>query len=906
MPASNSIPSQTSAEGESVRVFERPPALIQFLDDTEEAIRSRLARLRLFDRVFLLQRDWMTRITMLMLIAGLFWGAVGGFDAFGFQSQVVAWQMRSPLHLSMVEMYSSLTLHGIRELFGLTQQVELAVLGLLLVNAFGLVPRHKWSLYLSVILLNGSMLLLEGPVFFTPFNDNYFPAIGWYFLSPLGIAGHSSFVVSPLFYLGWIALCAGVFLWTAWAVVHVLDWYRAQGAAAAGRRYPVFLWFLMGALVLLPLTYGPLAVASIWDLGAAYAGWPLSALANQVVFWMFGHAVVYVLFLLPVIGLYVLVPILARRPVYSYRYAVVSAILFVILTPLLGIHHLYLAPLPAWSSWLTMVLSFAIVVPSAITFFSIWMTLKGVPAAKWEWNAVALFTLLAFAGAIFGGLTGPVNATIGADADVHNSMFVIAHFHAIVILAIVAGAFALLYAFFPILTGRRWFSPALARVHFALTAIGGVTIVLAMDQLGNLGVLRREVILPVVPAITLYQFVLFAGIVVMLSGQLFLVLNGFLTVFRGAIFSAPNLSFDEAVRLAAQSTCPVRGRVPVADEPFVRKATRHRRERAETGWIATVSVLLVFVVVWATPGALTVSNGILAPGSDPPGTEYVVANGLQYYWAVNESGPVNGAFDNAIVAYAGQLVQVNLSADGATQSLLVPFRSQPIVDVQVVPGSTSYATFTAPSIPGVYGAPDGEYDGPWFGQDVAALIVLPPSGPVPTLAAFSAAGGGGDIYDPPVEAAATASLVGNAEGVFNYSVPGPTLTAAVPPGGAPVSFAWEVPLASIGIDNYLVNVTSTDPNAQQQYVVAHNYTLPFPFGVWAVNATRGLVGVTSTPLRIDTAETETATLGPGVYLYGITAPVDYSYDPSGESGSGTGVQTGFVMGLWGVLWVSTA
>jgi heme/copper-type cytochrome/quinol oxidase subunit 1 len=900
-------PSQTGAEGEGVAVFERPPALIQFLDDTEEAIRRRLAKMRLFERVFLLQRDWMTRITMLMLIAGLVWGAVGGFDAFGFQTQVVAYATQSNLHLSTQEIYSSITLHGIRELFGFAQQVEMAVFGLLLINALGITPRRKWTLYLSVGLLNASMLLLQGPIYLAPFNDNYFPAIGWYFLSPLGVNGSSAYVVSPIFFLGWIALAGAALLWTWWMAAHVLDWYRQHAAAAAGRRYPVFLWFLMGTLVLMPLTYGPLIVAAGWDMLAAYAGVALSPLTNQVVFWMFGHAIVYVLFLLPIVGLYVLIPILARRPIYSYRFAVASAIMFVVLTPLLGIHHLYLTPLPAWSSWITMFLSFAIVIPSAITFFSVWMTLKGVPGSQWEWNAVALFSALAFGGSIFGGLTGPINATIPADVDVHNSMFVLAHFHAITILAIVAGGFALLYAFFPVLTGRRWFSARLAQVHFLFTLVGGTTIVLAMDQLGNLGVLRREVILPIVPAITEYQLLLFAGIVVMLVGQLFLVANGFLTVLRGALFSASGLSFDEAVRLAAQSTTPPAARVPVHDLPFARRAPRPRRERAEAAWIASVAIFLAFAVTASTPGAFSVSNGISGSGGDPANTEFVALYGQQYYWTATESGAINGTFDNAIVAYAGQWVQLNMTASGATQSVYLPFRDQAPVNTQVVPGSTSYASFAAPTQPGVYGAPDGEYDGPWFGVDVAALIVLPvPGATGQSLADFTANGGAGDIYDPPVVTAATASLVANPEGVFNFSVPGPTLAATVPGAGGPVAFTWEVPLSSIGITNYLVNVTSTAANAQQQYVIDHNYTLPYPFELERIDPATGLVGVSSGPLRIDATETVSATLAPGVYLYGLTNPVAYSYDPNGESGSGSGVQTGLVMGLWGVLWVSAA
>ncbi len=899
-------PSQTTGEAGGVPVFERPPALVQFLDATEDAIRLRLAKLRLFDRIFLLERDWMTRITMLMVICSILWGAVGGFDAFGFQTQVVAYATQSAVHLSNVEIYSSVTLHGLRELFGFAQQLEIALLGLLLVNALGIVPRHKWTLYSVVGLLNASMLFLQGPVYLFPFNDNYFPAVGWYFLSPLGVNGQSSYVVSPLWFLGWLALCAAMFLWIGWVVSHLLRWYRANRAKAAGRPYPIFLWFVMATLVLIPLTYAPLVVSTVWDVGTAYAGWPINALANQVIFWMFGHALVYVLFLIPMIELYFLIPILARRPIYSYRFAVAAAILFVLLTPLLGIHHLFLAPIPAWETWATMALSFAIVLPSAITFFSVWMTVKGVPRAQWEWNAVALFALLSFGGAIFGGLTGPTLATIPWDVDVHNSLYVLGHFHAITILSIVAGGFALVYAVFPILTGRQWFSAALARIHFVLTVIGGATIVLAFEELGSLGVLRREFILPIVPAITFYQLILLGGIVVILSGQLFFVANGALTVFRGELYSAAGLSFDEAIRRAAQSTAPRSARVPIGDIPFSRRMPRSRRERAEAGWSITVVVLLVSVLVLATPGALSVSNTIDGTGTDPAVSEYIGLYGQQYYWTATEKGLVNGTFDNALVVEAGSWVQVNLTATGATQSLLVPFRDQAVVDVQAVPGSDSYAVFQAPSVPGVYGAPDGEYDGPWFGQDVSALIVLPdPNATGASLAAFASSGGGGDIYNPPVEPVAGLSLVGDGEGLFNSSVPGPTISASAPAAGGPVAFDWEVPLSSIDADNYLVNVTSNNPDAQQQYVVAHNYTLPFDIGVYRIAPATGLSVVTQGDLVIDRETTESANLTPGVYLYGIVAPVDYSYNPAGDSGDGTGIQTGFVMGLWGVLWVST-
>src|ERR1700691_5268200 len=125
--------------------FEQAALVTRFLNQTEEEIRSRLAKARLFDRIFLLHRDWMTRITMLELLLALFWGAVGGFDVVGFQPQVVAYAAGSALHLSNTEIYSSVTLHGIRELFGFSQQIEMAIFGLLAMNALAIFAQYKWT-----------------------------------------------------------------------------------------------------------------------------------------------------------------------------------------------------------------------------------------------------------------------------------------------------------------------------------------------------------------------------------------------------------------------------------------------------------------------------------------------------------------------------------------------------------------------------------------------------------------------------------------------------------------------------------------------------------------------------------------------------------------------------------------
>jgi len=890
--------SETPAPEAPIPLFETPPAVIRFFDRTEEAIRSRLVKRTFFQRLFQLDRDWMTRITMLMVVLSVFWGILGAVDIFDWRTQVTLFALGQPLTLSNQEIYSSLTLHGIRMLFGFAQQLELALFGIIFVTAFGLTPRHKWAYYLSVLLINLSLLLMEGPFFLYPyFNDNYFPALGWYFYSPLGIRGLSSYVASPLWYLGWIALSVGVIIWSGWMALHLRDWLRTHRGQL--RRIPPFALFVIALVILIPLSYVTVLLSSSWDLANYFGVGPVNPLLNQVLFWFFGHGLVYILFLIPITAFYFLVPIFAKRPIYSYRAAFAAAVIFTILTPVLSIHHLYLTPVPPWSAWLTMALTFLIIIPSAITFFTIWMTTKGVKRGDWQWNTVTLFLALSFAGTMAGGLTGPDNNSLAFDIDLHNTLFIVSHFHALALLSIAAGGFAVVYAAFPLLAGRLWYSPRLSQAHFISTAIGWSGLVLFMDLLGSDGILRRSLIFPLTSSVVSDQVWLTVFVIVSIAAQLFFAANVLLTLFKGELLTVQGLSLDEIVRKMAQSTHP-KPTVPIADVPFVRQAPRARRERAERTWITVVVVLIVTVLVATSPLTLTDSTSIGTPAHPPAGSEYLSLVDHHYYWQVQESGPISGSFSDVIVARAGQWIAVNATAQGATGGFYIPFRNLPTVDIQVIPDAMSYWLFQAPTIPGVYAAPDSEYNGPWFGQDVAALVVLPANGTA-SLAAYQSNGGEGDTYNPPVWGAAGTTLTGDNEGLFDNSVPGPTLTAA--PG--PVAFRYTIPTSSIGVDNYLVNVTTDSPTSQQDYLAAHNYTLPYSLGIYAINTTgAGLVPLTTQPLKVGPVLEEDATLSAGVYIYGLVDPVSYVYNPAGDSSWMTGSQQGQIMGLWGVLWVS--
>ena len=472
-------------------------------------------------------------------------------------------------------------------------------------------------------------------------------------------------------------------------------------------------------------------------------------------------------------------------------------------------------------------------------------------------------------GSIAGGLTGPDNNTPSFDVDLHNTLFIISHFHAFTVLSITGGGMALAYAFFPILVGRFWYSPVLSRIHFAFTAIGGSGLLLFFDELGNSGILRREVIFPAVGSVPLYQLGLLVSIVVILVGQLFFVLNAVLTVFRGRIVAADRLGFAEVVRAAAQSTYP-RPKVPIVERAQPRRSPQAGRERAERTWVGTVLALLIVVIAVTTPATLSTASDISVGSSAPAGAVFVDMEGVQYYWSVTETGPIVGHYDNVIVATAGEWVEINATASGATQGVYIPFRSEPTVDIQVVPGVVSHALFEAPTTPGSTG----------FRTASSMVLVRSGRGRIdrpsrrrhhhePHLLRVRRWWRGHLRSAGPTGERGPAR--GGPGGALRSLGPGPTLTATA---GA-VGFSWTVPFSSIGIDSYLVNVTSNDPNGQSEWLSAHNDTVPATFGIYAIGPS-GLDPISESPLRVGAVVNESASLSAGVYLYGVISPIPYS------------------------------
>ncbi len=223
----------------------------------------------------------------------------------------------------------------------------------------------------------------------------------------------------------------------------------------------------------------------------------IDPLLAKGVLWWFGHPVVYLLLFPAVALLYHLVPKYAGRPLVAGRLIVAAWLIAVVVNVIIGAHHMYL-DFPSGSaqpviSTMMQPLTFAIVTPSALSLYSLCATIWGT---KLKWTIPMQFLFVAMCSWLIAGLQGLINATIVLDLVVHNTLWIVGHFHNMALLNIGLVILAAMYAFLPDLIGRPWYSQRLARWHLVLTTVGGYGSVIPWLIQGLDGAARRWAVLP--------------------------------------------------------------------------------------------------------------------------------------------------------------------------------------------------------------------------------------------------------------------------------------------------------------------------------------------------------------------------------------------------------------------------
>jgi cytochrome c oxidase subunit 1 len=258
-------------------------------------------------------------------------------------------------------------------------------------------------------------------------------------------------------------------------------------------RLPLTLWSLFVTAILLLLALPVLTAALLLllfdrTLGTSFflpegGGEPL---LWQHLFWFFGHPEVYIL-VLPAMGLTSdILSTFSRKPIFGYHAMVLSMITLAFLSWVVWGHHMFQSGMNPALGTAFMLTTMVIAVPSAIKTFNWLGTLWG---GNIHFTSPMLFALGFVSNFVIGGLSGIYMASTPVDIYIHDTYFVVAHFH-YVVAGIIFGMFAGLYYWFPKMFGRLLNEP-LGKVHFFLTYLFFNTTFFPMHFLGVAGHMRR-------------------------------------------------------------------------------------------------------------------------------------------------------------------------------------------------------------------------------------------------------------------------------------------------------------------------------------------------------------------------------------------------------------------------------
>jgi len=328
---------------------------------------------------------------------------------------------------------------------------------------------------------------------------------------------------------------------------------RAPGMAMMRMPLTCWTWFVTAILIL--LAFGVLVAAVIMLLldrhagtsffvpgGLLVSGKPVehsggSPLLWQHLFWFFGHPEVYIA-ILPAMGVTShLLATFARKPVFGYKAMVGATIAIGALGFMVWGHHMFASGMDPHAGFAFSSLTTAIAVPSAVKTFNWVGTLYG---GRIRYTTPLLFSVGFVSLFITGGLTGPLLAQPALDVYLHDTYFVVAHFHLIMAMAGLFAIFAATYFWFPKMFGRRM-NERLGRLHFCLTLFGAYATFMPMHLLGIAGHPRRYSELTGVQYVTamlpLQRFITLAAIVT-LAAQLIFLFNLFWSLRKGAAAEA--------------------------------------------------------------------------------------------------------------------------------------------------------------------------------------------------------------------------------------------------------------------------------------------------------------------------------------------------------------------------------
>jgi cytochrome c oxidase subunit I len=396
-----------------------------------------------------------------------------------------------------------------------------------------------WTTFVAFVIMLASFFVAGGA-----------PLHGWTGYPPLSAVqstGPGEGLGADLWITSIAIFCAASLMGALNFITTTLD-LRAKGMTLMRMPLTVWSWFITAILGL--LAFGVLLSAGILllmdrNLGTSFflpvivvngqllAHKGGSPLLWQHLFWFFGHPEVYIA-ILPGMGVASQVlSTFARKPIFGYRAMVYAMLAIGFLGFMVWGHHMFMSGMSPYSAFAFSLLTMAIGVPSAIKTFN-W--LGTIYKSRVRFFTPMLFAIGFVSLFVSGGLSGPFLAQPTLDIPLHDTYFVVGHFHLIMGVAAIFGIFAATYYWFPKMFGRMMNEP-MGKIHFWITFIGTYAIFMPMHYLGMAGHPRRYSQLTELaylhPLIPVQRFMTYAAFIT-IGAQLIFVFNLFWSMFKGA------------------------------------------------------------------------------------------------------------------------------------------------------------------------------------------------------------------------------------------------------------------------------------------------------------------------------------------------------------------------------------
>jgi cytochrome c oxidase subunit 1 len=500
------------------------------------------------------------------LITGIIWAIIGAGFSVIFRLQLAFPDTSFPFLESMLghwakggritpeAYYALVTMHGtILVFFVLTAGLSGTFSNLLIPLQVGARDMASpfmnmlsyWFFFLASLVMIASLFVQTGPA-----------SGGWTSYPPLSALGDAS-----------IGSKIGMDLWLASMALFVVSQLlgglnyistilnmRTKGMSMT--KIPLTIWSFFFTAVLGVLSFPVLLSGFILLLFDRHAGTSFylselfvagkalsneggSAILYQHLFWFLGHPEVYII-ILPAMGMVSeVLAVNSRKPIFGYLAMVGSLFAIAILAFLVWAHHMFVTGLNPFLGAFFVLLTLLIAVPSAIKVFN-WITtiwkgnIRFTPASLFGIGFVSTF--------ISGGLTGIWLGNSSIDIHLHDTYFVIAHFHIVMGVSAFFGMFAGIYHWFPKLYGR-YMNNTLGYIHFWITLVGAYCIFWPMHYEGMAGMPRRYYDYSNWESFKMFvELNKFISVVVIIvfATQLLFVFNFFYSIFKGRKLTTTN------------------------------------------------------------------------------------------------------------------------------------------------------------------------------------------------------------------------------------------------------------------------------------------------------------------------------------------------------------------------------